>query len=364
MFFAYFYTAIQFDPVRTADNLRKQGGFIPGIRPGPPTASYLNDILVRITLPGSLFLAAIALIPSIVFAYWAFSPVPVRRHVGADRRRRRAGDDEADRVAAADASLRRLPEVGAAMRLVLLGPPGAGKGTQAQRLSERVGIPQISTGDILREHVQEGTPLGVKARGFMDRGEYVPDDVVVEMVMDRLDGPTPRRASSSTGSRGPSRRPRPSSRALERAERPLDAVLMFAITDEMAVRRLSNRWTCPTCKRTYNMEFKPPAADQVCDLDQTELERRADDDELTVRRRLAVYDEQTEPLERFYQDRGLLREIDAEAREDDVTAADARRTGGGRMIIRKSSDELGGCAVRARSRPRRSRPCSTRCAPA
>ncbi len=205
------------------------------------------------------------------------------------------------------------------MRLVFLGPPGAGKGTQAQRLSERVGIPQISTGDILREHVQEGTPLGVKARGFMDRGEYVPDDVVVEMVMDRLDGSDAEKGFILDGFPRTVPQAEALSRALERAKRPLDAVLMFAISDEMAVRRLSNRWTCPTCKRTYNMEFKRPAADQVCDVDQTELERRADDDELTVRRRLAVYDEQTELLERFYRDRGLLREIDAEAREDDVT---------------------------------------------
>ncbi|MGZ5317931.1 MAG: adenylate kinase [Actinomycetota bacterium] len=205
------------------------------------------------------------------------------------------------------------------MRLVFLGPPGAGKGTQAQRLSERVGIPQISTGDILREHVQEGTPLGVKARGFMDRGEYVPDDVVVEMVMDRLDEPDAEKGFILDGFPRTVPQAEALSRALERAERPLVAVLMFAISDEMAVRRLSNRWTCPTCKRTYNMEFKPPATDQVCDLDQTELERRADDDELTVRRRLAVYDEQTELLEAFYRERGLLHEIDAEAREDDVT---------------------------------------------
>ncbi|MEO8477457.1 MAG: adenylate kinase [Actinomycetota bacterium] len=205
------------------------------------------------------------------------------------------------------------------MRLVFLGPPGAGKGTQAQRMSERADIPQISTGDILREHVQEGTPLGVKARGFMDRGEYVPDVVVVEMVMDRLEESDAAKGFILDGFPRTVPQAEALSRALEGAGRPLTAVLEFHIGDEMAVRRLSNRWTCPTCKRTYNMEFKPPETDQLCDVDRSELERRADDDELTVRRRLAVFGEQTEPLERFYRERGLLHEIDAEAREHDVT---------------------------------------------
>ena len=202
------------------------------------------------------------------------------------------------------------------MRLVLLGPPGAGKGTQAQRLVERYDIPQISTGDILRQQVQEGTALGIQARAVMDRGEFVSDDLVVRMVMDRLDEPDAAQGFILDGF------PRtvPQALALEAAlagaDRPLTAVLMFAISDEMAVRRLSNRWTCPVCKRTYNMEFKRPANDTVCDVEGAELERRADDDELTVRRRLAVYQEQTEPLEVFYADRGLLREIDAQAAED------------------------------------------------
>ena len=153
----------------------------------------------------------------------------------------------------------------------------------------------------------------------MDRGEYVPDALVVEMVMDRLDEPDAQKGFILDGFPRTVPQAEALSHALGRADRPLTAVLEFHIGDDMAVRRLSNRWTCPTCKRTYNMEFKPPAADQVCDLDGTELERRADDDELTVRRRLAVYGEQTAPLERFYRDRGLLQEIDAQAREDHVT---------------------------------------------
>lgn len=205
------------------------------------------------------------------------------------------------------------------MRLVLLGPPGAGKGTQAARLAERFGIPQISTGDILREHVQENTMLGVRARTFMDRGEYVPDELVVQMVTDRLGEPDAEKGFILDGF------PRtvPQAEALEAAlaevGRPVLAVLKFVIDDGMAIRRLSGRWTCPVCKRTYNMEFKLPAQEGICDFDGAQLERRADDDELTVRRRIEVYREQTAPLERFYRERGLLREVDAQAREDDVT---------------------------------------------
>ena len=205
------------------------------------------------------------------------------------------------------------------MRLVLLGPPGAGKGTQATQLADRFGIPQISTGDILRDHVQENTMLGVRARTYMDRGEYVPDEIVVEMVMERLDEPDAEKGFILDGF------PRtvPQAEALENAlvaaGRPLSAVLKFAIADEMAIRRLTARWTCPNCKRTYNVEFKPPATEGICDFCGQQLERRSDDDELTVRRRIEVYRGQTEPLEHFYKDRALLREVNAQAREADVT---------------------------------------------
>lgn len=204
------------------------------------------------------------------------------------------------------------------MRLVLLGPPGAGKGTQAQQLIERFDIPQISTGDILREHVQRGSGLGIRARAYMDRGEYVPDELVVRMVMDRLahDDAEPGFILDGFPRTVPQAEALES--ALEQVARPLSAVLKFAISDDMAVRRLTNRWTCPACKRTYNMEFKPPANDRLCDVDGTALERRSDDDELTVRRRLALYREQTAPLEAFYRERKLFLEIDAEVLEDEV----------------------------------------------
>jgi adenylate kinase len=204
------------------------------------------------------------------------------------------------------------------MRLVLLGPPGAGKGTQGVLLAERYGIPQISTGDILRDHVQRGTKLGIQARSFMDRGEYVPDDVVVSMVMDRLEEPDADKGFILDGFPRTVAQAEALERALERAEEPLTAVLKFSVGGELAVRRLLGRYTCPNCGRTYHMEFKPPAEDELCDICGATLERRADDDELTARRRLAVYREQASPLERFYAERDLLHQIDAEALPDEV----------------------------------------------
>jgi adenylate kinase len=205
------------------------------------------------------------------------------------------------------------------MRLVLLGPPGAGKGTQAERLSEKYDVPSISTGDLLREHVQENSPLGVRARTFMDRGEYVPDELVVQMVMDRLDDPDADKGFILDGFPRTVAQAQALENALAAAGRPLSAVLKFTIDDDMAIRRLAGRWTCPACKRTYNMAFKPPAQDMVCDVDGVQLTRRSDDDEVTVRRRLAVYREETEPLEFFYWERGLLREVNAQAQEALVT---------------------------------------------
>ena len=166
------------------------------------------------------------------------------------------------------------------MRLVLLGPPGAGKGTQAAKLADRFGIPQISTGDILREHVQDSTRLGVRARTFMDRGEYVPDDLVVEMVMQRLHDPDAEKGFILDGFPRTVPQAQALDDALAEAGRPLSAVLKFAIADEMAIRRLTARWTCPNCKRTYNLEFKPPVKEGICDACGHQLERR-------VRRRRA-----------------------------------------------------------------------------
>jgi adenylate kinase len=205
------------------------------------------------------------------------------------------------------------------MRFVFLGLPGAGKGTQARVLSERLGIPQISTGDTLRDAVQEGTRLGIEARIYMDRGEYVPDAVMVRMVDERLREPDASKGFILDGF------PRtvPQARALEEvlsaANTPLDAVVQFLITDDIAIRRITGRFTCPMCKRTYHQEWRPPADDTVCDVDGTPLEKRNDEDTLTVKRRLAVYRDQSQPLEAFYAERELLRPVDATASPDEVS---------------------------------------------
>ena len=199
------------------------------------------------------------------------------------------------------------------MRFVFIGLPGAGKGTQARLLSELLEIPQISTGDILREQVEEGTHLGIEARTFMDRGEYVPDAVMVRMVQERLLEPDASKGFILDGFPRTVHQADALEAALESAGTPLTAVVRFTITDPLAIRRITGRYTCPTCKRTYHAEWSPPANDLLCDVDGTPLEKRNDENALTVKRRLAIYREQTAPLETYYAERGLLRDVDAEA---------------------------------------------------
>jgi adenylate kinase len=176
----------------------------------------------------------------------------------------------------------------------------------------------IGTGDIFRDHVARGTPLGLEAKGYMDRGEYVPDEVAVKMVLERLEEPDAREGFILDGFP----RTAPQARALEEAlaasGRPLQCVLDFRIGDEAAVRRLTNRLSCPNCKRVYNLSFKPPRVEGVCDACGGELKLRSDDDEATIRRRLEVYRSETEPLELYFRERGLLRDIDAELPEEVV----------------------------------------------
>ncbi|MDP8956475.1 MAG: adenylate kinase [Actinomycetota bacterium] len=202
------------------------------------------------------------------------------------------------------------------MRIVLLGPPGAGKGTQAKQLSKRHGVVHIATGDIFRWNVQHGTELGKLAQSYMERGDLVPDDVVVRMVVETigqteggfiLDG-FPRTVPQALALE----------ENLEKLEQPLTAVLYFHIEEEIAVKRISGRRTCSKCGTPYNVEFDPPRVEAVCDVCGGELVQRGDDREETVRRRFEVYEESTAPLRQFYAERGLLREIDADGEEEEV----------------------------------------------
>jgi adenylate kinase len=204
-----------------------------------------------------------------------------------------------------------------AIRIVLLGPPGAGKGTQAKRLAELYGLRHIATGDIFRTNVQQGTELGTLAKKYMDAGELVPDDVTVQMVVQALADATtgyvldgfPRTIAQAEALEG----------ELARRAEPLSAALAFALDEELAVKRIAGRRSCASCGRPYNVELDPPAVPDVCDACGGRLIQRSDDEESTVRRRLAVYRENTEPLVRFYAERGLLREVDANGTENEVT---------------------------------------------
>ena len=184
------------------------------------------------------------------------------------------------------------------MNLVLFGPPGAGKGTQGALLAERRRMLRLSTGDLLRDAVRDGTPLGVKAKGFMDAGELVPDEVILGLVGETMQGS--RDGVIFDGFP----RTLPQAEALDRllAElgRPLDAVLVLNVDDEELVRRLSGRRSCPACGAVYNIYSEKAKSEGKCDRCGADLIQRSDDQESTVRRRLQVYQEQTAPLIEYY----------------------------------------------------------------
>jgi adenylate kinase len=211
--------------------------------------------------------------------------------------------------------------VGSEFNLILLGPPGAGKGTQAQRLREDFGLPHISTGDMLRAQVSDGTKLGLEAKKYMDAGELVPDEVIVGMIVQRvsdadagdgflLDG-FPRNETQADAL----------AQALEGLERRLTAVLAIEVSDEEVVRRLSGRRVCvKNPGHIYHVELDPPKHEGVCDQDGSRLIQRDDDREETIRRRLEVYHRQTAPLIDYYDRAGLLRRLDGARSADDVHA--------------------------------------------
>jgi adenylate kinase len=207
------------------------------------------------------------------------------------------------------------------LNLILLGPPGAGKGTQAERLVEDFGLPHISTGDILRAQVSEGTELGREAKRYMDAGELVPDDVIIGMITDRLTSGDARDGFLLDGFPRNEQQADALNGALEGLDRRLTAVLLIDVPDDDVVRRLAGRRVCvKNPSHIYHVDFDPPKHEGVCDQDGARLMQRDDDREEVIRRRLEVYHSQTEPLIAYYDRAGLLRRFDGRRTADEVHA--------------------------------------------
>ena len=207
------------------------------------------------------------------------------------------------------------------MNLIFLGPPGSGKGTQAARVSKALGLVHLSTGDMLREAVKNGTALGLEAETYMKKGELVPDALIIGLIEERvgdgslrsgfiLDG-FPRTVPQAESLKG----------MLARNSLRVDRAVLLSVADEEVVRRLSGRFYCPTCNAGYNYPAQMPKKQGVCDQDSSPLARRPDDEESVVRNRLDVYKRQTQPIEDFYRREGLLAEVDAGATPDRVFAS-------------------------------------------
>jgi adenylate kinase len=205
------------------------------------------------------------------------------------------------------------------VRIVLVGPPGAGKGTQAQFIATHLAIPKISTGDIFRYNVSQGTPLGRQAKEYMDRGDLVPDEVTIAMVRDRLGEDDAADGFLLDGF------PRnvPQAETLKKQlldwDQRLTVVLELVVDEDEVVRRLSGRRTCRRCERVWHIMFDPPTREGICDACGGELFQRDDDREETVRHRLEVYKKQTAPLVSYYADEGILIGIDATGPVEEVT---------------------------------------------
>lgn len=191
------------------------------------------------------------------------------------------------------------------MKLVIMGAPGAGKGTQAEIISKKLGIPTISTGEILRNEVKNETPIGIKVKLFMEVGELVPDEVVIGIIKERIKKPDCKNGYILDGM------PRTiaQAEALESADIDIDAVLSIEIDDKIIVERMSGRLFCPECGATFHKVSAPPKKEGICDVCGKKLERRKDDDPEKVMRRLDIYHSDTEPLKRYYKDRDIYMQV-------------------------------------------------------
>lgn len=202
------------------------------------------------------------------------------------------------------------------MNLILLGAPGAGKGTQAERISEKFGIPAISTGEILRSAIKEGTELGKRAKSYMDSGALVPDEVVIAIIKEYLSSEKCKNGYILDGF------PRsiPQAQALDAMGVKLDAVLDIEVPDEKIVDRMSGRRVCPTCGSTHHIKHNPPKKAGICDKCGSELQIRKDDAPETVKNRLDTYHSITEPLKEYYSGKGILIVVEGQEKVEDTSA--------------------------------------------
>jgi adenylate kinase len=198
----------------------------------------------------------------------------------------------------------------AELDLILFGPPGAGKGTQAERLEEDFRLPFISTGEMLRANVKEGTELGQQAKQYMDGGELVPDDLIVAMAAERLEEEDARDGFILDGFPRTLEQAKALDRQLAELGRRVTAAILIDVPDDEVIRRLSGRRVCVKAGHNYHVEFDPPKRVGICDQDGSRLIQRDDDEPEVIKNRLRVYHEQTEPLIAYYDDQGLMRRID------------------------------------------------------
>lgn len=202
--------------------------------------------------------------------------------------------------------------------VVLMGGPGAGKGTQAKKLQKEMSLPQISTGDLFRENLKNETELGKLARTYMDAGELVPDQVTVAMVRERLKRPDTEKGAIFDGFPRTIAQANALEELLAESGERVTVVPYIHVDRDLLLKRLAGRWTCPVCGRVYHEHFNPPQEPGICDVDGAELYQREDDTEETQRRRIEVYFEQTAPLLDYYREKDLLVQIDGEQSIDDV----------------------------------------------
>lgn len=204
------------------------------------------------------------------------------------------------------------------MNLILLGAPGAGKGTQAKRIVEKYGIPHIATGDILREAVAKGTELGKKAKEYMDRGELVPDEIVIGIVKERLQQPDCEKGFLLDGFPRTLKQAEALDDMLNELGKKIDSVIYIDVPEEEVVKRIVNRRTCRNCGAVYHLIYAPPKEPNKCDKCGGELYQRDDDKEETVRQRFKVYMENTAPLIEYYEKKGILHKVDGTKNIDEV----------------------------------------------